>query len=707
MINKIIAVLLITTLLLGKGAYFVYAEDAQGPVEAEAPVEAVSASDNKPPKEDKSDKGTAPVEAVAPDEAESLNVPEPTPEATQTTYVNDENESGNQESDKGIGDASIETGDANNNGAIYTNANSNLAGIGGGTGSGLGGVSIVNADNGSSSNNNGSANIVGNNNTDQNNSAVILNNMTQASVTGDNSASKNTNGNSSIATGDANVSGTVITSANTNVDGVAISEFNIVEDHFGDYVLDFGANCIAGCTPGSLNIANTGNGSNSDNNGDLNNTQNNTTNQNNDGTVINNVDFVADSGNNDASKNTGGDSSITTGDANVAANLVTFLNNNIAGGVMFGVVNIFGELIGDIIMPDNVFDQFNCGSCSGGANIANTGNGSNSSNNGAVNDTLNNNVFQSNDANITNNLFIDAETGENNVTKNTDGNNSITTGNTNVDASILNIANMNLLGGNMWLVLVNEAGNWVGKLFGAPEGSMIAGADGMEFAYDSNGQINVTNANNGSGSENSGTVNNTTNNDLNQTNTANVVNNVNLFANTGGNTADKNTGGNSSIITGDAEAIANIVNFVNNNIAGGKLLVTFVNVFGSWDGDFLTPGSNKDKTQNQVNNVQNNSENNGNNNKVVNGGGVVGVASLVAAITNIGNQNSADVSENINPDQSVKVAGIAGKNNETGLTLGVDTDNKNASINLAWVLFALPLAGLLIVARKRYLKRSI
>ena len=65
------------------------------------------------------------------------------------------------------------------------------------------------------------------------------------------------------------------------------------------------------------------------------------------------------------------------------------------------------------------------------------------------------------------------------------------------------------------------------------------------------------------------------------------MNNVDLYANTGGNSASRNTGGDNSITTGDATIVANIINFVNTNISGnGRLFVNVVNVFGSWFGDF-------------------------------------------------------------------------------------------------------------------------
>jgi hypothetical protein len=87
------------------------------------------------------------------------------------------------------------------------------------------------------------------------------------------------------------------------------------------------------------------------------------------------------------------------------------------------------------------------------------------------------------------------------------------------------------------------------------------------------------------------TINITNTTTTTQTNNAKIENNVNLSANAGGNNASYNTGGNSNVSTGDTQVIVNIVNFVNTNITGGgKLVVTVVNVFGSWLGDFVAPG---------------------------------------------------------------------------------------------------------------------
>ena len=356
-----------------------------------------------------------------------------------------------------------------------------------------------------------------------------------------------------------------------------------------------------------------------------------------------------------------------------------------------------------------MFGQFACGDCGGDINVANTDNGAGSDNNALVNDVTNNNVFQSNDASITNNLYLEAETGGNEANKNNQGDVNIQTGQSLVDASILNLANMNLVGGNMWLVIINEAGNWVGKLFGATGADYLAGSEGVEFAINPNGMIDVTNSNNGAYSDNNGEVNTETNNNLSQTNDANVVNNLNLVANTGGNIASKNNG-DVNITTGDAQAIANIVNFVNNNIAGGKLLVTFVNVFGSWTGDFLTPGAHKETSEvlaqggteeanNSTNQVSQNSQNsNGGNSASAKGPNVVAAAGFFGGGNSSSNSNS-------DSNSKVKIAGISNADILAGLTKGITDEKDKMRINLAWLLLTTPVMALAIIARKRFIKR--
>lgn len=513
-------------------------------------------------------------------------------------------QSGQQTASGQSGTTDLETGDATNNAGVTNTGNMNSQTLAPTNGESAGQVSsgpsvgIANTGNGSGSTNTGAASVGSTTTTNQQNSAQVANNVNQSTVTGQNEASKNTGGDTNLTTGDANTTGTIINNLNTNASGIAVAEFNVEDDQIGDIVLDFATGCISDCGPGSVNLANSGNGAESTNSANLDVNSENNTFQSNDADIENNLVLVADSGNNDASKNTGGDTSIQTGDANVSANVLTFANNNVAGDIVYTVVNVFGDLIGDIIMPKEYIEAAGgCLECGGGdINLANSGNGAGSDNTLNVDQATADSTFQSNDANIENNLIVDATTAGNSASANTNGDNNIQTGDTNVDANILNVANANVAGGVWWLVLVNEAGNWVGRIVGSPDGSTMAGSEGTEFTVNDQGEVVAVNSGNGAGSTNNADANINETNTTVQENTANVVNNVNLTANTGKNTANKNTGGDTSIQSGDANVVANIVNFVNNNItAGGKLFVTVVNVFGAWQGNFITPDATKEE----------------------------------------------------------------------------------------------------------------
>ena len=628
--------------------------------------------------------------------------PSPTPTQEPTQSVSQEQGTGHQTA-SGQNDPSVATGDATTTAVLESDANTNSSFLPAGSG-GTGSVTIANTDNGTGSTNTGSATITDSTTTLQNNSASVVNDLSGSSVTGQNTASKNL-GDTTITTGDANTSGTLITALNTNIAGVAVSEFNVVDDQMGDLVLDFAANCISGCSTGSTSIANTGNGADSTNTGTLDQNSSNATFQTNDATVTNTMILGADSGNNTADKNTGGNTSITTGDANISANSLTFANNNIAGNVVYGVVNIYGDLKGDIIFPEEML-----GTCCGNLNttLANINNGASSTNTTNATITNTDQTYQTNTAVIDNLISVDAQTGENDVNKNTNGNNSIKTGSANVDAQVLNIANNNVDGGVWWLVLVNEAGNWIGKLMGSPDGANMAGSAGTEFQVDPSGEISVTNSGNGAGSTNMGSITQNTSNTTVQTNTAHITNTMDLSANTGGNSTSKNTGGKSTIQTGDANVIANLVNFVNNNISSkGKLFVTVVNVFGSWTGNFFTPDTKKTivqeqqeqqfaiggadvATSQQTNPDQDQSAPTQNNSNGGTGTSWQPTPTPTSGVLAIGN------SSNRTPSSGAFVLGETSTNQKSGDVAAVQ-DHKKVTINLAWLLLALPLAIILFV----------
>ena len=507
--------------------------------------------------------------------------PTPTQAAQQNaTGSTTGNASSGSDASKNVGDTKLSTGDGTNSASINTTGNNNISGASTGSNAGSS-ASIGNTGNGAGSNNNGSSASVSNNTTDQNNSAKVGNAMNQATITGSNSASFN-NGNTTLDTGNANVSGTAITAVNTNAAGMSVSEFNVVDDQKGDLVLDdaaFAANCIQGCATGTTSATNSGNGAQSNNTADATSQINGTTFQNNDAAVGNNLVLSASSGQNDASFNTGGDTTINTGDANVAANAVTFANNNIAGTMTYGVVNIYGNLEGDIILPD-----FTSGPVSGTGTATNAGNGAQSNNTATLDSNAANNTFQGNNVAINNELILNGDTGNNSASYGTDGKTVVKTGESNVNAEVTNVANSNVVG-DFWLVIVNQAGNWFGQIIGAPTNATVASSQGTDISTDENGQTNVSN---GAQSNNATSNSTSASNNTTQTNTGVINNYIDLSAFTGGNSTDYNTGGKNTINTGDANIMANIVNFVNNNFLGNVKILQ-VNVLSDmWKGNIIT-----------------------------------------------------------------------------------------------------------------------
>jgi hypothetical protein len=266
----------------------------------------------------------------------------------------------------------------------------------------------------------------------------------------------------------------------------------------------------------------------------------------------------------------------------------------------------------------------------------------------------------------------------------------------------------------MWLVLINNAGHWVGKLIGG-DGNM-AGSDGVEFDVDADGNVSASNggnetanSGNGAGSDNNANSNQTSNSTTEQNNNANVENTLNLSANTGKNHANENTGGSSTVKTGDAKIIANVVNFVNNNIKGsGKLVVTVVNVFGSWVGNFITPGHTKEEG-NQVANAQGATNTTSNTNATPAPSATTtpststqNVSSTTTKVKTAWNYLTTSGNGSNGGNAGVDAQITDPENNVLGTTqtLG-QTQTKNAfTINLAYLILLLPL-GLAIYALKK------
>ena len=257
----------------------------------------------------------------------------------------------------------------------------------------------------------------------------------------------------------------------------------------------------------STSLVISGNGADSDNETDV--KINTTTNvvQTNSANISNYVKADADTGNNEANKNTGGDVKVETGDAATLVSVENTANKNVA------------EVDG-------------C--CDMDVDVLISGNGYDSKNDAKLRLDNATNVVQTNTANIKNYVKADADTGGNEANKNTGGDITVKTGDATTGVSISNTANAN--------------------------SAKIGGGSGA-------GSLSMWILENGADTRNK--IKLYVDRDLNvvQTNNANIKNYVKAYADTGDNEANKNTGGEVEIETGDALAGVMIDNMVNFNAA--------------------------------------------------------------------------------------------------------------------------------------------
>lgn len=384
----------------------------------------------------------------------------------------------------------------------------------------------------------GSTTATGTNNVgvNMNTGATMNNGVISFANTGNASVANNTAA-GSAATGDAQVIANIINmlqSSSNILDGPNIITFtaDINGDVNGDLLLD----------PTKLSAIQPANSSTAlDNNLTVNNST--------DTALNNNVNLGANTGNADVTSNTAAGNA-TTGTANAVANIVNILNSAITAGQSFlGVININGNLNGDILLPPNFVDTLLASNVPR-YTISNT--------------NLDNTVTVNNTANqsINNAIKAAAATGSATVDSNTSAGNA-TTGAATTNLTVFNLTGTNVVASNDLLVFVNVLGTWYGLIMNAPVGTTAASLGG---GVSSN---NLTN---------NATLNNTANQSIN--------NNINLASKSGNASVTDNTqAGNAT--SGNATASVNLMNMINNSISlNGWFGLLFINVFGTWHGSF-------------------------------------------------------------------------------------------------------------------------
>lgn len=387
--------------------------------------------------------------------------------------------------------------------------------------------------------------IANNNNTDVNvgltNNALITNTLDSNALSGDANIIGNTTG-GSATTGDAaaiaNILNMIQSSWNPLHGEIATFNASLQNDYFGDLLFD------------PARIIGTGTSSNNtitdNSNTDI------VVNVDENGRIINNLNLNATTGDaNVVGNTTAGDA--TTGDATTIANVINMINSAITSGQSFlGNINLYGDLNGDILLPQSLLAQ-----------LLNTG--TNSTN--TITDAKDTNVDidTSTNASITNNTDLTATTGGANVDGNTYGGNA-TTGDAQTSVKQMNLVGQNTVGTKGILVFVNVLGTWLGMILDSPTNASIVGT--------------------GTGSNNAIADSSITNVDATINRNYEIVNNLNLDSTSGNATVSGNTrGGNAT--SGDASSSVNLLNMIDSRFNFRDWFgVLFINVFGDWFGSF-------------------------------------------------------------------------------------------------------------------------
>jgi hypothetical protein len=368
--------------------------------------------------------------------------------------------------------------------------------------------------------------------------AAISNAITLNAASGDATVANNTYGGSAL-TGNALDVNNIINMLSSsfglqNAANLLTFTKNIDGNIVGDIVIDPGQ-----LGPSSIAVGNS-------------NTQNNLTiNADGNGAINNDINLGAASGNATVANNTHAGSA-ASGNADAVANVVNVLNSAIAANRSFlGVVNINGNLDGDILLPPNFLDQL----IASNAPHATVNISGNQTNNSTVNSSSNNS--------ITNNVNLAAASGAANVDNNTNAANA-STGKASTNLTIFNLTGKQVVAKDSMLVFVNVLGQWVGLIMDAPSGTTAAALGG-----------NVS-------------QNNTTTNNLNANvkNSSAINNNLNVNSKSGDADVTNNTNAGSAS-SGNATASANIANIIDSQLFSSDWFgMLFINVLGYWHGSF-------------------------------------------------------------------------------------------------------------------------
>lgn len=363
--------------------------------------------------------------------------------------------------------------------------------------------------------------------------AAVSNKIGQMSKSGNASVQGNTTGGNAL-TGDATALANVLnmiqsTWGSLGSEDLAVFMANIDGDVVGDLYVDPSALVGSGNTDLDVTIAS-------------------------DSAIHNDIDVDVASGNALVNNNTKAGNA-TSGNAKAVVNLLNLINSAITSNKSFiGVLNINGNLNGDILLPPEMMKAI----------ITATGPNSNNQINGAGNTTLG--LTTTDNKTVNNDIAATASTGNAAVTNNTSAGNA-TTGKADTNVVLLNLTGQRVVAKNALLVFVNVMGKWVGLIFDAPAGTNAIAATGPGSSNTITGGGNLTV-------------------EADVTTESLIDNNIDVAATSGNAEVSGNTtAGNAK--SGDASVGVNVLNMIDSEFEISDWFgVLFINVFGSWVGSF-------------------------------------------------------------------------------------------------------------------------
>lgn len=264
--------------------------------------------------------------------------------------------------------------------------------------------------------------------------------------------------------------------------------------------------------------------------------------------IINDANLDSQSGNALVEANDDAGNAIT-GDASNDVDIINVANTIIGTGSYFiGILNIYGDLQGDIVIPESLMTTL-------------MQNGSDPSGN--------TNVNIANLTNIINKTDLVALSGNATVSGN-DTAGGATTGDAVNNISILNYTGQHVFTGNTLLIIVNVMGQWLGLLLGSDESNTAA----ISASANPN--------NNSMPSEDLM---------LSISTQTTISNNLSMYARSGDATVANNDNAGSAK-TGNAFNTARIMNISNTVVSLANWFgILYINILGNWYGSVVSPRS--------------------------------------------------------------------------------------------------------------------